>query len=220
MSPNTLALSAALKAYVEEHSARESAELAALREVSDAHPDAQMRSSTEQVQLLCLLLGLMNAKRVIEVGVFTGYATLAIAQALPDDGEVWALDISKDALSLGMPYWQDAGVEDKIKVRIAPAVETLDYLLRAGQSGRFDALYLDADKENYDIYLERGLRLLRTGGLMAIDNVLWSGRVIDPSVDDAPTRAIRALNAKLKNDPRVERVLLPLGDGLTLLRKL
>jgi predicted O-methyltransferase YrrM len=180
---------------------------------------AQSRSSTEQVQLLCLLLGLMNAKRVIEVGVFTGYTTLAMALALPEDGEVWALDIAKEGVAIGTPYWQDAGVEDKIKVRIAPALDTLDYLLRAGQAGRFDALYLDADKENYDAYFERGLRLLRAGGLMAIDNVLWSGRVIDPDINDAPTSAVRALNAKLKNDPRIDLVMLPLGDGLSLVRK-
>jgi predicted O-methyltransferase YrrM len=219
MSPRTLNLSDDLAAYVLDHSLRETAEMAALRAVTDAHPRAVMRSSAEQIQFLALLLGVMGAKRVIEVGVFTGYGTLGMALALPDDGEVWALDTSADYAAIGQPYWEDAGVEDRIKLRIGPALESLDYLLRAGQGGKFDAMYIDADKENYDAYVERGLRLVRTGGLIAIDNVLWSGKVADPAITDAATVALRALNAKLAKDPRVDISLLPVGDGLTLLRK-
>jgi predicted O-methyltransferase YrrM len=219
MSPRTLNLSDALASYVLDNSLRESAEMAALRAETDLHPRAVMRSSAEQIQFLALLLKLMGARRVIEVGVFTGYGTLGLALALPDDGELWALDQNAEFAAIGQPYWEDAGVHEVIKLRIAPALESLDYLLRAGQGSKFDMIYVDADKENYDAYVERGLRLLRTGGLIALDNVLWSGKVIDPTVDDAPTRALRALNAKLAKDPRVDISLLPLGDGVTLLRK-
>jgi predicted O-methyltransferase YrrM len=219
MSPRTLALSDTLVSYIAAHSLRETPEQAALRAVTDQHRMAVMRSSAEQIQFLALVMKLMGASRAIEVGVFTGYGALGFALALPEEGELWALDVSKEYTDIGKPYWDDAGVADKIKLRIAPALETLEYLLRAGQVGRFDFAYIDADKPSYAAYVDRCHALLRQGGLIAVDNTLWSGAVANPDANDPDTAAVKALNASLAHDKRFDLSLLPVGDGLTLLRK-
>jgi predicted O-methyltransferase YrrM len=162
---------------------------------------------------------LIGARRTIEVGVYTGYSALAVALALPHDGRVIACDINKDWTSVGRRYWREAGVEQKIDLRLGPALNSLDQLIADGQSGQFDFVFIDADKTNYANYYERALVLLRPGGLIGVDNVLWYGRVIDASFDDPDTRAIRAFNEQLKNDDRVWLSMLPVRDGLTLVCK-
>jgi len=219
MSVKTLGLSDALHDYVQKVGFREPDVMRRLREESDALEMAAMRSSAEQVNALTLLLKLMGARRIIEVGVFTGYATLGFAAALPADGKVYALDVSRDWTDIGRPYWDEAGVADRIDLILAPALETLETMIKQGNSQSVDFVFIDADKENYDAYYEAGLTLLRRGGLIGIDNVLWSGNVIDPQAQDADTRAIRALNDKLKDDARIDLAMLPIGDGLTLARK-
>jgi caffeoyl-CoA O-methyltransferase len=178
-----------------------------------------MQISPEQGALMQMLVRLTGATRTIEVGTFTGYSALVVAEALPPHGRVIACDVSDEWTSIGRRYWQEAGVADRIDLRLKPALETLDALLAAGESGRFDFAFIDADKSNYDGYYERALRLLRPGGLVGVDNTLWSGAVVDASRDDADTLAIRALNEKIRHDDRVEMVLVPIGDGLTLARK-
>ncbi len=165
---------------------------------------------------MALLVHLLGARRTLEVGVFTGYSSLSVALALPDDGRIIACDVSEEWTAIARRYWREAGVEHKIDLRLRPALQTLDDLIALGQGGTFDFAFIDADKENYANYFERALVLLRPGGLIAVDNVLWSGRVIDKSVKDADTRAIRAFNDKLKSDERVWISMLPIRDGLTL----
>lgn len=179
-------------------------------------PDAIMQVSPEQGQFMGLLIELIGARRAIEVGTFTGYSALAIALALPDDGQFIACDINDDYTRIGQPFWEQAGVAGKIDLRLAPALDTLDGLLADGEATRFDFAFIDADKGNYDAYYERCLELVRKGGLIAIDNVLWDGKVANPDIQDADTSAIRALNKKLKGDPRVSISMLTIGDGLTL----
>ncbi len=166
-----------------------------------------------------LLVQLIGAKKTLEVGVFTGYSSLSVALALPEDGKIIAADVSEEFTAVARRYWQKAGVADKIDLRLAPALETLDNLLASGQAETFDFAFIDADKENYDGYYERTLQLIRPGGLIAIDNVLWSGRVADPQIQDENTQIIRNLNKKLHQDERVTLSLLPIGDGLTLALK-
>ncbi|MFO0545804.1 MAG: O-methyltransferase, partial [Pseudanabaena sp.] len=173
----------------------------------------------EQGQLMALLIQLIGAKKTLEVGVFTGYSSLSVALALPEDGKVIACDVSEEYTSIARRYWEKAEVTHKIDLHIAPAIQTLDRLLTEGQANTFDFAFIDADKENYDGYYERSLQLVRQGGLIAIDNVLWSGRVIDPEFQDADTLAIRALNEKLHQDERISLSLLPVSDGLTLALK-
>lgn len=209
----------AVQDYLITYGTRETAAQKELRAVTDAHPAAIMRSSTEQMQLLALLIKLMDARRVIEVGVFTGYGTLAFASALPSEGRVVAFDISEEFPAIGRPYWQRAGVADKIDLRIGPATEGLARLLKEAGPGSFDLAYIDADKTNYDQYYEACLRLVRTRGLIAIDNVLWSGRVADAAADDPNTQALKALNAKIARDERVEVAMVPVGDGVTFVMK-
>jgi predicted O-methyltransferase YrrM len=192
---------------------------ARLREETLKLPMAMMQISVEQGHLMSLLTQLIQAKKVLEVGVFTGYSALTVASALPDDGKLIACDVSEEWTSIGRRYWKEAGVTHKIDLRIAPAIETLDSLLSDGQSGTFDFAFIDADKPNYDGYYERILKLLRPYGLIAIDNTLWSGKVADESVQDESTVALRVLNAKLRDDPRVSLSLLPIGDGVTLAMK-
>jgi predicted O-methyltransferase YrrM len=168
---------------------------------------------------MALLVHMLGARRTIEVGVFTGYSSLAVALALPEEGRIVACDISDEWTSIARRYWREAGVDRKIDLRLRPATQTLDDLIALGQAGGFDFAFIDADKANYDLYYERCLTLLRPGGLIAVDNVLWSGKVVDPAVDDADTRAIRAFNEKLKNDQRVWLSMLPIRDGLTLASK-
>jgi caffeoyl-CoA O-methyltransferase len=178
-----------------------------------------MQISPEQGQFMRLLIQLIGAKKTLEVGVFTGYSSLSVALALPADGKIIACDVSEEFTAIARRYWQEARVAEKIDLRLAPALETLDELLATGQAKTFDFAFIDADKENYDAYYERSLQLIRPGGLIAIDNVLWSGRIADPHIQDESTQAIRALNQKLRNDERVTLSLIPIGDGLTLALK-
>jgi predicted O-methyltransferase YrrM len=178
-----------------------------------------MQISPDQGQFMALLIHLLDARRTLEIGVFTGYSSLSVALALPEDGHVIACDINEEWTSIARRYWREAGVEKKIDLRLRPALETLDDLIAAGEGGRFDFAFIDADKGNYANYFDRALVLLRPGGLIAIDNVLWFGRVIDPAADDPDTLAIRAFNEKLHHDDRVWISMLPVRDGLTLALK-
>ncbi len=204
--------------YVLAHSLREHPALAALREATRAHPRAGMQISADQGQLMALLVKLIGARRTIEIGTFTGYSALAVALALPEDGRVLACDISAEHTQVGRPFWREAGVEHKIELILAPALETLDARLAAGEGGGYDFAFIDADKAGYDAYYERCLRLLRPGGLIALDNMLWNGSVARPA-QDADTAALQALNDKLHRDDRVDMALLTVGDGLTLARR-
>jgi predicted O-methyltransferase YrrM len=221
MSRRTLSLDDTLLAYVQEHTAREHPELAKLREFTASHPRAGMQIAPEQGALLQLLVRLMGARRTIEIGVFTGYSALAVALALPPEGRILACDVSDEFTSIARPYWERAGVAGKIELVLEPALLTLDARIAAGQAGQYDFAFIDADKSNYDGYYERCLTLLRPGGLIAIDNTLWSGRVAQPvdTTKDADTAALQRLNAKLPGDKRIDLALLPIGDGLTLARK-
>ena len=218
MSRRTLNLDDTLYDYLLAHSLREHPEQAALREATRTHAHAGMQISPEQGQFMSLLIKLIGARRTIEVGTFTGYSALTVALALPDGGKLLACDISEEYTSIGKPYWQRAGVADKIELAIAPATKTLDARIAAGESGRYDFAFIDADKTGYDAYYERCLQLVRVGGLIAFDNTLWGGEVARPAQDD-DTRALQALNDKLHRDERVDMALLPIGDGLTLARK-
>jgi caffeoyl-CoA O-methyltransferase len=218
MSRRTLQLDDALYGYLLDHSVREHPEQRALRDATAAHPHAGMQISPEQGQFMALLVKLIGARRAIEIGVFTGYSALAVALALPEDGRLLACDVSDEYTRVGRPFWQRAGVARKIELVLAPARETLDARLAAGEAGQYDFAFVDADKTGYDAYYERCLRLLRAGGLIAIDNTLWSGKVAHPS-SDADTTALQELNAKLRDDERIDLSLLPIGDGLTLARK-
>jgi caffeoyl-CoA O-methyltransferase len=219
MSNKTLGLSDRLYSYLLDHSLREPEILWKLRQETANHPNSQMQIAPEQGQFMALLVQLTGAKKTLEVGVFTGYSSLAVALALPDEGKIIACDVSEEFTAIARRYWDLAGVADKIDLRIAPALETLDQLLESRQAGTFDFAFIDADKGNYDNYYERSLQLVRRGGLIAIDNVLWSGDVADPQVQDASTQAIRALNEKLHQDERITLSLLPIADGLTLALK-
>lgn len=219
MSNQTLGLAPALYDYLLAASLRESPILAELRRVTASHPMAQMQIAPEQGQFMALLVRLLQAKRTLEVGVFTGYSALAVALALPEEGRVVACDVSEDDTTIARSFWEKAGVAHKIDLRIAPATETLDRLLQDGAAESFDFAFIDADKSSYLTYYEQVLRLVRPGGLIAIDNVLWSGRVADPTVQDNRTEKIRAFNAHLLADDRVDISLVPIADGLTLALK-
>jgi len=218
MSRRTIDLDDVLYRYLLDHSLREHPAQAALRAATASHPHAGMQISPEQGQFMALLVRLIGARRALEIGVFTGYSTLAVALALPDDGRLLACDVSDEYTRVGRPFWQQAGVAQKIELRLAPALATLDAQLAEGAAGSFDFAFIDADKGGYDAYYERCLRLLRPGGLLAIDNTLWSGAVARPA-QDADTEALQRLNAKLHQDQRIDLSLLPIGDGLTLARK-
>src|SRR3954465_3571246 len=205
--------------YLLSASSRESDVLRRLREETAARPNSQMQISPDQGQLMAFLVQTLRAKKTLEVGVFTGYSSLVVASALPADGRVIACDVSEEWTSVARRYWKEAGVANKIELRLAPATDTLNSLLAAGQAGTFDFAFIDADKSNYDAYYELSLKLLRAGGLIAIDNVLWSGRVADPKNQEHDTVAIRALNAKLHRDQRVTLSMVPIADGLTLALK-
>jgi len=219
MSRRTEPLTDELYDYLIRVSLREPEVLRRLREETAQLEQAAMQIGPEQGQLMALLVELLGATRVLEIGTFTGYSALAMALALPESGRVVACDVSEEWTRVARRFWVEAGVSHKIDLRLAPALETLDSLLADGRAGDFDFAFIDADKENYATYFERSLELVRVGGLVAIDNVLWSGRVADPEVTDADTHAIRSLNAKLKDDERVSLSLVPIGDGLTLARK-
>ena len=218
MSRRTIDLDDTLYDYLLAHSLREHPAQAALREATRTHPHAGMQISPEQGQFMALLVRLLGARRALEVGVFTGYSALTVALALPADGRLLACDVSDEYTRVGKPFWESAGVAQKIDLRLAPAVATLDAELAAGAAGRYDFAFIDADKSRYDDYYERCLRLLRVGGLIAIDNTLWDGAVARPA-DSADTAALQALNDKLHRDERIDLSLLPIGDGLSLARK-
>ena len=190
-----------------------------LREETASLEEANMQIGPEQGQFMTLLVELMGARSALEVGTFTGYSALAVALGLPDDGCLVACDVSEEWTAIGRRYWEEAGVAHKIDLRLAPALETLDGFLAEGRAGTFDFAFIDADKEGYDAYYERAVKLMRTGGLIVLDNTLWEGKVADPAVTDGDTEAIRILNRKLVGDERVTLSLLPVGDGLTLARK-
>jgi predicted O-methyltransferase YrrM len=202
--------------YMRSVTLREPALLRRLREETAHDPRSSCQISAEQGQFMALLMHLIRARRTIEIGVYTGYSSLVVAQALPDDGRMIACDISDEWTSIARRYWREAGVEQKIDLRLAPALVTLDGLIASGQANQFDFVFIDADKPNYGNYYERALVLLRPGGLIGVDNVLWYGRVIDSSCDDPDTRAIRVFNQQLKDDDRVWLSMLPVRDGLTL----
>ncbi len=217
MSSRTIDLTDKLYDYLIANGVRESSTARALRAETRAATRAHMMQiSPEQGAFMALIVRLIGARRTIEVGTFTGYSALVVAEALPEDGVVIACDVSEKWTSVGLPFWEEAGVAGKIDLRLKPATETLAELMAAGEQGSFDFAFIDADKANYDTYYEQCLELLRPGGLIGIDNVLWSGRVADANAHDEDTDAIRALNAKVHADERVDTCLLPIGDGLTL----
>jgi predicted O-methyltransferase YrrM len=205
--------------YIVDHSVREPDVLRRLREETAKLPMAGMQIGADQGQFMALLARLIGARRCIEVGVFTGYSSLSVALALPADGQIIACDVSEEWTAIAKRYWKDAGVEEKIELRLGPAVGTLDALLKQRQAGTFDFAFIDADKGNYLAYYERCLQLLRPGGLIALDNTLWSGDVARPENQKDDTVSLRAVNDALHRDERVDLSLLPLGDGVTLARK-
>lgn len=216
MPKQSIGLDNQLYNYLLSVSLREPEILLKLRQETASHPRSGMQISPEQGQFMRLLVQLIGAKKTLEVGVFTGYSSLSVALALPADGKIIAADVSEEFTAIARRYWQQAGVADKIDLRLAPALETLDHLLATGQAETFDFAFIDADKENYDGYYERSLQLVRPGGLIAIDNVLWSGQVAEEQNQDESTQAIRALNEKLHHDERIMLSVVPIADGLTL----
>lgn len=218
MSDHTINLTDDVYAYLRKFSVREREVLAKLREQTHKMSMSQMQISPEQGQFMQLLIKLLNAKKTLDIGTFTGYSALSVALALPENGKVIACDINGEWTKIAKRYWEMAHLSHKIELRLAPALETLQSLIDQGESGTFDFAFIDADKLNYNNYYELSLKLVRPGGIIAVDNVLWDGKVADASVLDGNTQAIRALNAKIYQDSRVEISMLPIGDGLTLAR--
>ncbi|MBV9157553.1 MAG: class I SAM-dependent methyltransferase [Acidobacteriaceae bacterium] len=212
--------SEAISNYINRVGVTEPDILRRLREETASHPQAQMQITPEQGQFFRVLLGAIGAKKTLEVGVFTGYSSIVAAMALPAGGRVVACDTSEEFTSIARRYWREAGIEDKIELRLGPAIQTLETLLNEGGAKTFDFAFIDAEKSEYDQYYELALKLLRPGGLIAIDNTLWHGRVLDDENQEAGVPEIRALNEKIHGDSRVESVLLPIADGVTLARKL
>jgi predicted O-methyltransferase YrrM len=219
LSTHTIDIVDRLYAYMLDISLREPDVLRRLRDETAKHPMAIMQISPEQGQLMQMLVRMLDAKNCIEVGVFTGYSSLVVALALPADGRIVACDISEDYTAVGEPFWKDAGVRGKIDLRIAPATETLDAMITAGETGDYDFAFIDADKPGYPEYFERCLSLLRVGGVIAVDNIFMDGNAADPDTTSENAQAMRKFNAMLKDDTRVELSLIPIGDGLTLARK-
>jgi predicted O-methyltransferase YrrM len=219
MSNRTIAVTDTVHEYLLKETLREPAALARLRQETMEHPMSRMQIAPEQGQFMQLLAELVGARRCIEVGVFTGYSAACVAMVLPTDGKLVACDVSEEWTGIGRRYWKELGVDDKIELHLRPAIETLDELSKNGGNGSFDFAFIDADKTNYDAYYERCLLLLRVGGLIAIDNTLWSGDVANPENQEPDTVAIRALNTKVRGDDRVTMSLVPIGDGLMLARK-
>jgi caffeoyl-CoA O-methyltransferase len=207
-----------LRDYVERNGSREHSALRRCREETAKLPMANMQIAPEQGAFLALLAKLVGARQTLEIGTFTGYSALSVALALPEGGRLIALDVSKDYTDLARRYWSEAGMDGRIELRLGPGEESLDRMIADGE-GPFDMAFIDADKENYDSYYERALRLIRPGGVIALDNMLWSGAVADPSVDDRETNALRALNAKIHADERVDMALATIADGVMLARK-
>ncbi|MWV13070.1 SAM-dependent methyltransferase [Pseudomonas sp. R-28-1W-6] len=219
MTNRTLNLDDSLYQYLLDVSLRETPLLKRLRDETAQLPSAHWQIAPEQGQFMALLVQLSGAKRILEIGTFTGYSALCMAAAMPADGQLICCDLPGDYNAIARRYWYEAGLAERIELRLAPALETLNALERGGQGESFDLIFIDADKANYPVYLEHALVLARQGGLILFDNVLWSGRVLEQNPDSADTRAIQALNRTLKRDRRVDLSLLPLGDGLTLCRK-
>jgi caffeoyl-CoA O-methyltransferase len=216
MSGKTISLTDDLYRYLLSISLREPSILRQLREETAAQPEATMQIAPEQGQFMGLLVKLMGARLVLELGTFTGYSSLSMAMALPPYGRIITCDINKKSTAIAQRYWKQARLDDRIELRIGNALDTLDKLLAEGNERRFDLAFIDADKENYVGYFEYSLKLLRPGGLILVDNVLWSGKVIEPDLQDKDTVAIRAFNDHIKNDSRVTLSVIPLADGLTL----
>lgn len=219
MSNKSINLTDRLHQYLLETSLREPEILRSLREETAQMPTANMQIAPEQGQFMALLVQLIGAKNTIEVGVYTGYSALAVAMALPDDGQILACDVSEEYTSVARRYWEEAKVSDKIDLHLAPATETLKGAIDRGKSSSFDFAFIDADKESYSEYFELCLTLLRSGGLIAVDNVLWDGAVVDSQKQDVDTCAIRDFNQQLLSDERVDISMVPIADGLTLARK-
>ncbi|MBM3516239.1 MAG: methyltransferase domain-containing protein [Alphaproteobacteria bacterium] len=219
MSSSSYGLNDALTDYLRRIGGREDADLAALRAETASHRLAMMQISPEQGQLMMLLMELIGARKALEIGVFTGYSSMCVAKAMGPSGRVIALDVSEEFTAIARRHWAKAGIADRIDLRLAPAVDGIKKLVAEGHSGTFDFAFIDADKSNYDAYYEGALTLLKQGGLIGIDNVFWSGNVVDPAATDADTTALKALNQKIRNDQRVTLAMIPIGDGLTLARK-
>jgi len=218
MADLTIDLTPAVHEYLLRHGVREPDVLRRLRERTASLPQHRMQIAPEQGAFMALLARLIGARRALEIGTFTGYSSTVVALALPADGRMVCCDVSREWTDIAREAWAEAGVADRVELRLGPATKTLEALLGEGVEGTFDFAFIDADKPSYDAYYERCLRLVRRGGLIAIDNVLWSGRVADPSETDDGTNAIRALNAKIATDERVDVSMLPIRDGLTLAR--
>jgi predicted O-methyltransferase YrrM len=215
----SITMTETLYRYLVDHSVRDHPVLAELRAETAKLPQAVMQIGADQGQFMALLAKLTGARRCLEVGVFTGYSSLSVALALPEDGSIVALDVSEEWTAIARRYWKKAGVEKKIDLRLGPALDALDALIAQRQSGRFDFAFIDADKASYLAYYERCLELVRAGGLIAVDNTLWSGDVADPANQKPDTVSLRAFNDALHHDERIDLALLPVGDGLTLARK-
>ena len=218
MANRTIGISDDLATDVRNVGIREPDVLARLRDETAALPNHQMQVAPEEGAFLAMLAELTGARRYLEIGTFTGYSSTAVALAMPDGGRLVCCDVSEEYTAVARRAWAEAGVDHKITLEIAPAVDTLDRLIGEGQESSYDMAFIDADKSSYDAYYERCLRLVRPGGLIAVDNVLWGGRVVDDQADDEDTLAIRALNDKIAADERVSMVLLPVADGVTLAR--
>lgn len=220
MSPRTISMTDRLRDYLLEATVREPPVLARLRQETAAlGSPAGMQISPDQGRFMAVLVQLSGARRIIEIGTFTGYSSLTMALAMPPDGHLLACDVSEEWTAIARRYWAEAGVADRIELRLGPALGTLDSLLADGRAGSFDLAFIDADKTSYADYAERCLRLLRPGGLILLDNMLWGGAVADPADTDPDTVAIRSLNRSLADDPRVDFCLVPIGDGVALARR-
>jgi predicted O-methyltransferase YrrM len=219
MTHQTLNLNEALYSYYQAIAYREPPILQELRQYTAQHPGAKMQVAPEQAQFMALLVKLLGAKNLLEIGVFYGYSSLALALALPADGHLIACDQDQKTTASAQEFWQKAGVHHQITLKLGPALNSLQELLTTGHHEHFDLIFIDADKRNYDTYYEMSLLLLRPGGILLLDNVLWSGKVADPAIQDTKTQILRDLNLKLRFDPRVEISMIPIGDGLTLALK-
>ena len=218
MTGKTIGLEGRLYDYYAAHAYREPEILKELRlETAKLGGNARMQIGPEQGAFMAMLVKLMGAKRILEIGTFTGYSSLAMA--LAGNAKIIAADVSEEWTKVARRFWKKAGVDDRIDLRLGPAAETIEHLIKSGESGRFDMIFIDADKSSYDAYYEGSLKLLRTGGVLLIDNVLWSGSVAKPSVKDPDTKALRALNTKIMADTRVDLVMVPICDGVTMARK-
>lgn len=219
MTRTTIAMTDSLYQYYLDNSLRENPLLAELRTETAKLSTSKMQIAPEEGQLLALIVELIGAKKTLDIGVYTGYSSTVVAMSLPKEGKVIACDINGEWTKMAQKYWQLAGINDKIDFRLGPALQTLDQLIVEGESDSFDFIFIDADKKNYPAYYERGLRLLAPGGVMAIDNVLWGGKVADDSIVDEDTMTIRQLNKKIHQDANVTLSMVPIADGLTLVRK-